>query len=378
MTDVFFNLLVNSTFSMASGLLIVGFFIWLFRVESGPWKLFLLSLPFVKIVYDSVRGLPPDSVLLNGLDPFSMPPRSQLLQIGAGFSPWGPEFKLIFSVRDLAGREFATSVGDYLVIWLNRNFGDNVPLAFVIAILTVSMVWMSLRMIAAWRFERRRGLDRTIATPIRKQQIGLRSVDIYISNEFIGSPFTGGLFRPYICIPRDAHGYLEERELEAVIAHELGHIRQIDFAVTFLVQLLGDVFWFVPGYHWLSRKIDRLREIVADQWAVRSGAEPVLLASALVKLKEIPEQDGRFALYSAFFREKSLLKIRVQRLLGQDIEKSSRFGWSWFWFRSLVSVWIVTAVMIATLGGNHQVVRLKNPEWVERILKDLKDLRTVT
>jgi beta-lactamase regulating signal transducer with metallopeptidase domain len=371
MTATFFNLLVNSAFSMACGLLVVGFFIWVFRVETGPWKLFLLSLPFVKIVYDSVRGLPPDSVLLSGLDPFSLPPKHQLLQIGLGFSYWGPTFSFIFSVRDTNGKEFAASVGDYLVIWLNRTFGTHIPLIMLSAVLAVSGTLLAIRIVSALRFERRRKVDRLQARRLRVESMKFRRVDIYVSEQFSGTPFTGGIFHPYICNPKDAFDKLSSPELEAVIAHELAHIRQLDLAVTVIVQLLGDLFWFVPGYRWLSRKIDRLREIVADQWAVHSGIEPALLASALVKLKEIPETPDRFVLYSAFFREKSLLKIRVEKLLGKTKEKSSRLGWGNIWFRSAVSVWIFTAVMIATLGGNHQTVKLKNPDWFNSLLKQM-------
>ena len=368
---MFFNLVVNSAFSMACGLLVVGFFIWLFRVETGPWKLFLLSMPFLKIVYDSVRGLPPDSVLLSGLDPFSLPPKHQLLQIGLGLSYWGPKFDLIFSVRDTSGKEFAASIGDYLVIWLNRTFGHEVPLVILSAVLAVSGTLVLIRILAAVRFERRRHLDRKSAEVLRSQKLKFRTVDIYTSAAFSGTPFTGGLFRPYICIPKDAVAKLDPQELEAVIAHELGHIRQGDLVVTIVVQLLGDVFWFVPGYRWLSRKIDRLREVVADQWATASGIEPLALASALVKLKEIPETPHRFVLYSAFFREKSLLRIRVERLLGETQERRPRFGWSNIWFRSLVSIWICAAVMFATLGGNHQTIKLKNAAWFDQALKNL-------
>lgn len=87
MTATFFNLLVNGAFSMACGLLVVSFFIWLFRVQTGPWKLFFLSLPFAKIVYDSLQGVPLDSVLLSGIDPYSLPGRNKLLLLGAGFRP---------------------------------------------------------------------------------------------------------------------------------------------------------------------------------------------------------------------------------------------------------------------------------------------------
>ncbi|MGE3683772.1 MAG: M56 family metallopeptidase [Bdellovibrionales bacterium] len=371
MTSMFFNLLINSAFSMACGLLVVGFFIWFFRVQAGPWKLFLLSLPFVKIVYDSLRGVPPDSVLLSGLDPFSLPPRHQLLKIGAGFSYWGPKFNLLFSVQDTAGNEYAASIGDYLVIWLNRTFGSEVPFTILSVVLAISGILIAIRVVSAHRFEGCRRKDRVEAVPVRKRKQGFRTVDIYISNFFSGTPFTGGLLRPYICIPSDAYAKLNQFELEAVVAHEMAHIRQVDLAVTMTIQVLGDLFWFIPGYRWLSRRIDRLREIVADQRAVRMGIEPALLASALVKLREFPDTSRRLTLYSAFFREKSLLKVRVERLLGRTRDKRSRFGWDYIWIRSAATIWILTAVMIATLGGNHQTRKFKNPEWFDSVVKNL-------
>ncbi|MCB0412372.1 MAG: hypothetical protein KDD22_07590 [Bdellovibrionales bacterium] len=72
---------------------------------------------------------------------------------------------------------------------------------------------------------------------------------------------------------------------------------------------------------------------------------PIVLASALVRLKEIPETNDRFILYSAFFRE-----------------KAPRFGWQYKWVRFAISVWIASAVMFTTIGGNHTTAELKNPE----------------
>lgn len=371
MTAIFFNLLTNSIFSLFCGLVVVGFFIWLFRVQTGPWRLFLLSLPFVKIIYDCVRGLPADSVLLAGLDPFSLPPKHQLLQIGAGFSEWGPTFNVIFSVRNTEGKEFASSVGDYLTIWLNREFGSELPLMILTGVAAASLTLLSIRVWNAFKFERRRRADRSTAKPLRVEKVWFREVDIYISEAFSGTPFTGGIVKPYICVPSDSFEKLSNEELEAVLKHELGHIRQFDLPVTMAIQILGDLFWFVPGYRWLSRKIDRLREVVADQWATFNGAKPEVLASALVTLKEIPEANDKFILYSAFFREKSLLKVRVEKLLNEGDEKSPRFGWQYKWVRYGFSIWIASAVMLATIGGNHTTVNLKNPEWFNQLLNVL-------
>jgi Zn-dependent protease with chaperone function len=357
---------------MACGLVVVGFFIWFFRVETGPWKLFLLSLPFVKIVYDFLQGLPENSILRVGLDPFTLPARHQLLQVDAGFGFWGPTFRLMFAVKDRIGQEFSASVGDYLTIWLDKKFGSEIPFMILAAALAVSATLIVIRLAHIFEFERRRRADRRTAVQMRFQKLKFRSVDIYLSKTFSGTPFTGGLRKPYICIPVDAETRLSPTELEAVIAHELGHIRQLDIGVTVLVQLLGDLFWFVPGYRWLSRKIDRMREIVADQWAIHMGVEPALLASALLKLREIPEPPSSYTLYSAFFREKSLLKIRIERLVGLASEKRARFGWRNLGLRMLLSIWIFVSVMGATFGGNHPDSVEIIPRWFNQMVQDLR------
>jgi beta-lactamase regulating signal transducer with metallopeptidase domain len=368
MTTIFFNLFVNSICSLFAGLLTVHFFLWLFRIGIGPWRLFLLSLPFAKIVFDFAKGIPKESILNTAVDTFSLPPRSHLLTIGAGFNEWGPRFNFQFSVKDSQGKNYAESVGDYLVLWLNKTFGHELPLVIVSSIAAASGTLLVIRLIQALRFENERRIDRADANTLRKISLGRRNVDLYESERFVGSPFTGGIFQPYICIPSNASKTLSPHELDAVIAHELGHVRQFDLATTILIQILGDLFWFVPGYRILSRKIDRLREIVADQWAVRSGTDPLYLASALLKLKEIPVSDN-FVLYSAFFREKSLLKARVERLLGEPSAPKARLGWQNRWIRLVVSFWICTAVMTATFGGNHPLDNTPVPAWAEKIFR---------
>jgi beta-lactamase regulating signal transducer with metallopeptidase domain len=370
-TMIFFNLLANATMSLVVGLMIVGACLWFFRIETGRWKVFFLSLPFLKIVYDLVRGLPADSILIAGIDPFTLPPKSQYFMLGAGFSTWGPILNAVFGVKDQAGTEYAASVGDYLAIWLNREFGPGIPLAIVSTVFGVALALLAMRIVHALRFEKRRREDRANAYLLRTIPGRFRDVDVYVSDAFSGTPFTGGLLKPYICVPADSFESLSTEELESVLAHELGHVRQFDLAITVAVQLLGDLFWFVPGYRWLSRKIDRMREVVADQWAIANGAHPAQLASALIKLKEIPETPERFVLYSAFFREKSLLKERVDRLIGRKTERPARFGWNKRAVRVVAGFWIFMAVMIATFGGNHATARIANPEWFDYLMRSL-------
>lgn len=370
MIFIFFNLLVNSILSLAIGLILVYFFIWLFRVETGRWKVFLLSLPFVKIIYDFARGVPEKSVLFSGVDPFSLPPKHQLLSVGTGFDGWTPYVSTVFSVNSLSGKTYNSSIGDYLLIWIHRTFGNDVPVVIVFSVLAISLALLTIRIVQYYKFELRRRKDRTACSTFKTLVAGPRLVDIYISSNFSGTPFTGGILKPYICLPNDAIQKLTTEELNAVIAHEMGHVRYYDLLVTVFIQGLGDLFWFVPGYRWLSRKIDRLREVVADSWAVSSKVEPHFLALALLKLKEIPEGPDRFVLYSAFFREKSLLKERVERLIGDVKEKQPRFGWQNRWIRYGVTIFISVVVLNSVFGGNFKnEAVMKAPEWIEKLFK---------
>lgn len=370
MTFIFFNLLVNSIFSMMIGLMLVYFFIWFFRVGTGGWKVFLLTLPFLKIIYDFARGVPEKSVLFSGVDPFSLPPKHQLLSIGAGFDGWTPYVSTVFSVNALDGKTYHSSIGDYFLIWLHRTFGNEIPLIIVSSVLAVSVTLLMIRGYQYIQFEKKRRQDRFTLSQFKSRKVGWRNVDIYISSYFSGTPFTGGVISPYICLPADAVEKLNSTELDAVIAHEIGHVHYYDLLVTVVVQGLGDLFWFVPGYRWLSRKIDRLREVVADRSALALNIEPQFLASALLKLKEIPEGNDRCVLYSAFFREKSLLKERVERLLGHVQEKKPRFGWQNPWSRSIAVFFISIIVMNSVFGGNYRnAAVMKAPEWFEELFE---------
>jgi hypothetical protein len=48
--------------------------------------------------------------------------------------------------------------------------------------------------------------------------VGSRTVDIYRSQNFSGTPFKGVIIRPYVCLPEDAINKFSSEELDAVVA----------------------------------------------------------------------------------------------------------------------------------------------------------------
>jgi Zn-dependent protease with chaperone function len=392
MSAILLNLAVNAAFSFLAGMLIVEAAIYFFRIPPGSPKLFLLALPFFKLLYDCLRGVPSDSALIMHIDPFLFPKGHQILSIGATWSYLGPVLKVMLSVQDLSGREFGTSIGDYLGGWLAHHLNANAPQYLLGLVAFVSISLFLRRLFAFCRFELIRKadlkkvfehgpLDQTFAshfwqiTTARPQWFRSRRVQIYESDFLSGSPFTGGLFKPYICIPSDARLLLSEAELKAVLAHELSHIRHFDLVLSLALEFLGDLFWFIPGYRAAGRKIDRVREFVADENAVASGADPVQLASALVKISALvacpPPSDSSsptLRLSSSFISlfaphsEASLLSQRVGQLLNSESPLRARFGWQNHYIRLVYAVWISFAVIMITFGGNHTTLVSGQPK----------------
>ncbi|MBO9666185.1 MAG: M56 family metallopeptidase [Bdellovibrio sp.] len=357
----FFNLFANATISFWTGVIVVFFFVWLFRIKTGPWKLAIFLLPFLKVLFDFIAGVPANSILAHGVNPYLIPEGTRLFSLGIGLSSYfGPTLNLRFWVKDPAtGSSLPASVGDFLYFWI-KHYNTSLPLIILSVALIISAGLIVRRLFKAVQFEKIRRHDLRQATMLSSLKVDRRHVDIYISPTFTGTPFTGGVVHPYICIPETTYKSLTESEISAVIAHEIGHIKYLDLVFTIFVQFLGDLFWFIPGYNLFAGKIDRMREVVADQFAVNSGASAEYLASALLKLKE-SSAPSTFTLYSAFTRERSLLKLRVLNLLGENQERPQRLGWNRLWVRVLMTALIAGSVSRSTIGGNHSDILHQRP-----------------
>jgi len=366
-----FNLLLNSICSFLAGILVVWFAIEFFRLEDGRTKLFLYALPFIKILWDFTHGLPNSSILYAGINPLNLPPKHQNLSVWAAFTKFGPIFSISFSAKDLFGNIYSTSLADYIVFWTGGHIHPYAPKIILYIFLLISFFFIGKRFWQIIYFTFCRIWDRFSARCIRKIPLKFRLVDVYISKRFSGVPFAGGIIFPYICFPQDSFESLTEIEREAVIKHELAHICHWDLPQAFGIKFLGDLFWFVPFYNKLSRAIDDLREILADERAIKLGAHPIYLAQALLKLQESLQQRKQEARYCAFFRNGHLIKTRIQNLLGNKKKRTPRFGMQNIWVRTIFVFWITSAVMVATVGGNHADEDRPVAHWVEKLMRHL-------
>ena len=77
-----------------------------------------------------------------------------------------------------------------------------------------------------------------------------------------------GWLRPAILLPASALAGLTTQQLEAIIAHELAHIRRHDYLINLLQAVIETLFFYYPAVWWVSRQIRQEREHCCDDLAV--------------------------------------------------------------------------------------------------------------
>ena len=97
-------------------------------------------------------------------------------------------------------------------------------------------------------------------------------------------PRLSGIFYPTIVLPQTLSQRLMPPELDAVMLHELAHVRRWDNLTRALVHLLTCVFWFFPLVAWIERQMDAQCELACDELVLLCGARPTEYLDGILKI----------------------------------------------------------------------------------------------
>jgi TonB family protein len=197
--------------------------------------------------------------------------------------------------------------------WVNAFQVWAVPAwCFGVLFFSARLVWGSRQV----SLMRRRG--EVAEEPVRAavariaERMGLnRPIGVLIS-ALADGPSVVGILRPVILLPAATILGLTPEQLEAVLAHELAHIRRFDYLVNVLQVLAEALLFYHPAVWWTSARIRRERELCCDDEAVRSCGDAFCYARALTTLERIRVMTPRLALGST----DGPLAYRIKRLIG--------------------------------------------------------------
>ena len=129
------------------------------------------------------------------------------------------------------------------------------------------------------------------------------------------SPLAVGWWRPMVLVPASLALRMPAPLLEALIAHELAHIRRHDYLVNLLQGAVETLLFYHPVVWWLSRRIRIERELIADDLAVGVLGDPRRLALALSELERTLDASATPLPHLASAAQGGQLMSRIQHLL---------------------------------------------------------------
>ena len=201
-------------------------------------------------------------------------------------------FSLLLSLGShldwMPAQKIASQSVSFTMVQISQPFPGTLPLApatpgahdwVLIAILGV---WAGgFSGVALMRF---RGWRRILAAVRASDPMDILTGVAVRSSSGLLEPGVVGLFRPILLLPADIMQRLTPRQLEAVLAHEMSHVRRRDNLTSAFHMIVEAVFWFYPLVWWISARLVEERERACDEEVLRLGTEPAAYAEAILNV----------------------------------------------------------------------------------------------
>ena len=191
------------------------------------------------------------------------------------------------------------------------------------------------------------------------RQLHIRRPVRLLESASVAVPTVIGWLRPVVLMPASALAGLSPEQVQAILAHELAHIRRHDYLVNLLQTLVETLLFYHPAVWWLSRRIRAEREHCCDDLAVSLCGDPYTYARALADLEGLRTPSVPLALAAT---GGSLLE-RVRRLV-----RPSHAGRAPGWAAGIAAVLLITGVAPApsATSGASPIAPLPWPPGVRR------------
>ena len=148
-----------------------------------------------------------------------------------------------------------------------------------------------------------------------------RAVEVFESR-LVAVPTVIGSLKPVILLPAAALSGLSAEQFEAILAHELAHIKRYDYLVNLIQTVVEILGFYHPAVWWVSNKIRAERENCCDDLAVKATGDSVKYAKALTLMEELRSSPQLAVAASGG----SLFK-RILRLLERQKDEKKKDGW---------------------------------------------------
>jgi beta-lactamase regulating signal transducer with metallopeptidase domain len=237
-------------------------------------------------------------------------------------------------------------------IWLQQTL----PVASVVYL--VLLVLPLLHFIRNYRYVkvvRKYGLTkmhvewRMFVSKVAAQMNIKKKVQIWVS-EFVSSPVTIGFLKPVILVPLAAINHLTPQQLEAVLLHELSHIKRLDYLINLIINFIQTILYFNPFAKAFVKIVEREREKSCDEMVLQFQYDSHEYATALLTLEKANAENKPLAVGAA--GNKNDLLNRVELIMGIQRKPVFSFNKLAGLMAGLLCVIALNALLLFSKPGN--------------------------
>ncbi|SIN97649.1 M56 family metallopeptidase [Chitinophaga niabensis] len=205
------------------------------------------------------------------------------------------------------------------------------PLLVAVYIVGVTLMTIKLCLdLAQLRQMRQEGISamgRTWDEHLLKLAVNMgvtRKVQLFIS-QHLQVPVMIGFLKPVILLPAAMVSNLSPEQLEAILLHELAHIKRNDYLLNIFQSIVETILFFNPFVWWISKNIRLEREHCCDDLVIAGTVQPLHYAKALVALEEYRLTANPMAMAAADDKHHLLHRIkRIMEMKTKNLNYSQR------------------------------------------------------
>lgn len=267
--------------------------------------------------------------------------------------------------NESASNNFSTLVIDFL----NANANVIVLIWFIIFCIKCFNITSNLSHIYKIRNYRNQPVSdywkEKVATLSRN--INLHKPIVLLESQLVKVPSVTGFFKPIILLPIGLLSQLPQDQVEAILLHELAHIRRKDYFVNLLQSFAEIVFFFNPGVLWLSSLIKEERENCCDDIAVSVTKCKAKFVHALVSFQEYNMKNNE--LIMGFGGKKNHLLNRAKRIINNDTKSLNAVEKTFLSIAVFAVVFVMIACSNATLSDTKETLSASKKQGVNTVDK---------
>ncbi|TBO44372.1 M56 family metallopeptidase [Pedobacter kyonggii] len=197
------------------------------------------------------------------------------------------------------------------------------------------------------------------------EKLGLSQPVKIMQSGIAQAPMVVGHFKPLILIPLGLLTGLSNAEVEAILSHELAHIKRKDYLVNLLQSFIEIVFFFNPAVLWVSQLIKTEREHCCDDLAITCVSDRKNYVQALIFCQEFKQRAPAYAM--AITGKKGSLLHRASRMLFNTNSTLNKME------KTILTIALVSVVVCCAAFksvGNAKTVTRKKISTSIQILQD--------